>query len=121
MSKEKEKSASEKIQDELTPLEILDGIDVSDAPPLQPPGTLRIRQRKGLILLGDRMRELADPDADPELYLDIVEGMDQALEKVAVDPVAYAAWAVGTDLEQRVMKLFLDYSGKLGESTRSAS
>lgn len=113
------KTPSEAIQEEaLTPEQLLAEIDITDAPALRPPGTLRIAQRKKLIGLVSGLQIV---DIDSDAFLDVIDEMDQALERVAVDPAAYAEWATGADAEQRVLKLFTDYSTKLGELTRSAN
>lgn len=105
------------------------------APLLRPVNTLRMTQRRPLmVLLSSLQSELADPDNPDEIQLDLdmldpevtdrvyelLERVDLAMEKLAVDPAVYAAWAVGENVEARVLLLFLRYGQQLGESTRSA-
>ncbi|GAB2698355.1 hypothetical protein [Thalassiella azotivora] len=101
---------------------VLDEVDLSGAPALRPAATLRIGQRKAFLQIATEIDAKADDDGNVELasMLDKLEQMDLALEGVAVEPDAYAAWAVGADVEQRVAALFMQYAGQLGESTRSA-
>ena len=98
-------------------------IDVSDAPPLRPAGTLRIKQRKAFLAIAMTVddRQESDGGVPVDKILDLIEDMDDALEAVAVDPAAYAAWAVGGDVESRVATLFMQYAGQLGEAQRSTS
>lgn len=111
------KKASEQLQDEHSPEPV---VDVSDAPPLRPIVTLRMAQRKGVLKLAAEANEMGD-DVDADTVLDLVDKIDQELERLAVNPEAYAAWAVGDNLEARILALFGEYAAPLGDSTRSAN
>lgn len=107
-------------------------------PALKPPTKLRLAQRNRLsILLMDSgladLDEGEDPDADEDFdprnpahrekikdLLGIAAGIDEFAESIALDPVAYAAWAEGKDADV-FLAILAVYQSAVGESSGSAS
>lgn len=110
-----------------------DDVDLSGAPALRPVKTLRARQRvtlyKAMMALQKRLegREAtAEGQVDINVDdLDVIVDMDEFLEKMAIDPEAYAAWATeeggGPEPDSRIAALFSRYAEQLGEPAPSTT
>ena len=110
---------SDTLADEATAA--LDTADLTGAPTIRSYLSLRPRLRRPIVALLDEMEGFEDRTL-AEQY-DLIADLDEALEKMSVDPVAYAAWAVGEDAENRILALFNAWAedSQLGEASSSSN
>ena len=98
-------------------------VDLTGAPALLPPGMLRPRQKVPLFAVADEVQLTnVGEDVKIDVALEMIAKIDEALESIAVDPVAYVAWVRSEGVnEEEIVALFARYVNGLGDSGRSAN
>ena len=98
-------------------------VDLSSAPPLRPPPTLRPREKMPLMALGNKIQTMSfGDDVRIDVQMEAIAEIDEAMEKVAVSSDAYIAWVrQPATSEEHIVALFARYVNELGDSQRSAT
>lgn len=115
-----EKTALELLDDKLRNDELL-----ADMPELKDPIKLRIRERNALLELVIRAEKITkDENADDVdvkmAAMNLMAGIDEFAESIAVDKNAYVEWSVEQEYES-FMALLSRYSASLGKPNSSAN
>lgn len=98
-------------------------VDLSGAPVLRPPATLRPREKGPIVALGQKIQtmELGE-DVRIDVAMESIAEIDEAMEKIAVNSDAYVAWVRDPNVtEEHIVALFARYVNDLGDSQRSAT
>lgn len=105
-----------KKSDELIDAATVDALLVN-APALKPAGSLRWRERQPILATLQELQKRAAGKSsltDAGVVADLLGTLDETLEKYAVDPDAYIAWALKST-PQQLMALFSRYGSEVAK------